>query len=579
MADSWQTAWVEVVPEFSSSFRRAANSEMTSVLGSAGTAGGAVAGQNMSGGILGSIPKLAGPLLAAFAALGIGKFIGEAIGNGIRFGIEGIDLASGLAEQQNAVQVAFGAISDDILALSKEAPQNLNLTEAAFDQLAVRFSSFSKTIAGDGGDAAKIIQQLTQRGADFASVYDIEASAALELFQSGLAGETEPLRKFGVDLSAATTASFAYANGIAETGKELTEQQKIQARYGSLIAQTQITEGDLANTSGSLANQQRQLAVAFETAQTKLGTALLPTMLLFTQLANDTLIPILNDVIEQVGPQLATALAESAPAFVELVQAVAPLLPDLVSLAVAVLPPLLSLFTLLAQDTTAFFGTVTALGSWIAGDTSFADFQTTLGGLSGVFGFVVQAVNNGYMAIVGFDNGVRSVVGSLGSFIGTIPSTILSAIGNLGSLLVSSGRALIQGFIDGINAMLAPITGVMNFVASFFPNSPADRGPFSGSGWTRIYDSGAAVVQQFSSGLNAAPSFNGSSLVALPRLGGMNSLEFDETGGGSATGAFPEQVTLLDANGSILGVMDVKVGRYDNSRYQKTRGGLIWPPQ
>ena len=40
-------------------------------------------------------------------------------------------------------------------------------------------------------------------------------SDALALFQSGLAGETEPLRKFGIDLSAAAVEAHAIATGIS----------------------------------------------------------------------------------------------------------------------------------------------------------------------------------------------------------------------------------------------------------------------------------------------------------------------------------------------------------------------------
>jgi hypothetical protein len=118
------------------------------------------------------------------------------------------------------------------------------------------------------------------------------------LFQSGLAGETEPLRRFGLDLSAATVEAYAYANGIGTVGTELTEAQKVQARYGLLMEQTNKTQGDFANTSDQLANSQRILQARMENARAELGTALLPAMTKFVELALDKGVPLFEKLID-----------------------------------------------------------------------------------------------------------------------------------------------------------------------------------------------------------------------------------------------------------------------------------------
>ncbi len=333
MPEAWQSAWVEVLPDFRE-FTRKSNSEITSSLGSAGTAGGqkfkSSFGAIVGGSFLGN--------LGAQLAVGIASGIGQGIRAGIDFGLDGIQLASSLGEQVNAVQVQFGDFSDEILALGKKAPRSLNLTQAAFAKLAVRFSSFAKTVAGQGGDVAGVVGDLTQRGADFASVYDIDVNQALETFQSGLAGQSEPLRAYGIDLSEATVKQYAYANGIVAVGAELTEAEKIQARYGSLMEQTNSVSGDLSNTFGSLANQQRQFAVQVEEAQTKLGGFLLPAFTTLVSYANTTLLPKLGEIIEQVGPILGAAFEGSAPQVQALLDKVAPLALKFATMAADGLP-------------------------------------------------------------------------------------------------------------------------------------------------------------------------------------------------------------------------------------------------
>ncbi|WP_166671307.1 tape measure protein [Cryobacterium psychrophilum] len=128
-----------------------------------------------------------------------------------------------------------------------------------------------------------------------------------------------------------------------------------------------------------------------------------------------------------------------------------------------------------------------------------------------------------FSGIVGFFTGlwsnitssVSSGVSNVVRFFTEMPGRVMSALGNLGNLLKNSGQALIQGFLNGISSMIGKIGdvigGVMDFVGGFFPHSPAKRGPFSGSGWRAIGDSGKAVIDEFQSGIPAdALRLNGS---------------------------------------------------------------------
>lgn len=200
-------------------------------------------------------------------------FTGAAVVAGLK---GAITAASNLGESMNAVNVTFGEAASGVHALGEESAQSLGLSTEAFNALAVRFSSFASTIAGPGGDVAKTLDDLTTRAADFASVMNIDVAQAAELFQSGLAGETEPLRQYGIDLSAAAVEAHAMSVGIGDGTRALTEAEKVQARYSLLLQQTSQVQGDFANTSDSAANRQRILAAEFENAKAKLGESLLP---------------------------------------------------------------------------------------------------------------------------------------------------------------------------------------------------------------------------------------------------------------------------------------------------------------
>lgn len=186
--------------------------------------------------------------------------------------------ASDLGESVNAVRVTFGEAADGILALGEKASKAVGMSNTEFNGLAVQFANFAQTVAGPGGDVVKVMDDLTIRAADFASVMNLDVAEAARLFQSGLAGESEPLRQYGIDLSAAAVEAYALANGIWDGTEQMTEQEKVLARYGSMMEQTAKTQGDFTNTSGGMANQQRILAAEFTNLKAKVGEAIIPVV-------------------------------------------------------------------------------------------------------------------------------------------------------------------------------------------------------------------------------------------------------------------------------------------------------------
>jgi hypothetical protein len=225
---------------------------------------------------------------------------------GIAIGAIGVGLAktvqtaSSYAESVNAVNVAFGKSAQGIIDFGKTAATTLGVSQVDFNNAAVRFSAFAERIVGSGGDASKFITEISTRASDFASVFNIEVSEALQVFQSGLAGEAEPLKRFGINLLESEVKAYAMANGIGAVGRELTETEKVQARYGLLLQSTAKTSGDFANTSDGLANQMRILKAEVSNTQVEIGNQLLPVMA--------ELLPIVRDLVSELGTQLVAAV-------------------------------------------------------------------------------------------------------------------------------------------------------------------------------------------------------------------------------------------------------------------------------
>src|SRR3546814_5990043 len=66
--------------------------------------------------------------------------------------------------------------------------------------------------------------------------------------------------------------------GLTGGGDELTEQEKILARYQLVLEATKNAQGDVARTSDSTSNQMRRAAAAFEELRVAIGMKLLPVV-------------------------------------------------------------------------------------------------------------------------------------------------------------------------------------------------------------------------------------------------------------------------------------------------------------
>jgi hypothetical protein len=237
----------------------------------------------------------------SFQALGRNFAIAGAAFGAVSVGLaKSVKVASDLGESINAVNVSFGKSAKGIVDFGKTASTTLGVSAVEFNNAAVRFSAFAERIVGAGGDASGFIKEITTRAADFASVFNIDVSEALRVFQSGLAGEAEPLKRFGINLLDSEVKAYAAANGIGELGRELTETEKVQARYGLLLQSTNQTAGDFANTSDGLANGMRILKAQLTDTQAEIGQALLPAL--------QAVLPTLRELITEFGGKLKTAV-------------------------------------------------------------------------------------------------------------------------------------------------------------------------------------------------------------------------------------------------------------------------------
>lgn len=197
-----------------------------------------------------------------------------------------VGAASDLNEQISKSRQVFGESSRDIEAWSETSARAFGLTQREALAATGTFGNLFRTVGLLPQQMAQMSQALVQLAADLASFNNASPEDVLVAIRSGLIGETEPLRRYGVLLSEARVQQVAMAQTGKENVKSLTNQEKALARYEIILRDTASAQGDFARTQGGLANQSRILRANLGDLSADVGGLLVPALTDLARTAN-----------------------------------------------------------------------------------------------------------------------------------------------------------------------------------------------------------------------------------------------------------------------------------------------------
>lgn len=232
-----------------------------------------------TGGVLGKLGK-AGAIAAGGLAIGVA-------GGALIAGKRMIQLASDAAEVDSKFRVTFGRTSPMVIKQLNKFAEATGASRYQLKEQAADMGALLRPMLGNQQAAAGMSVKMVKLATDLSSFNNIPVDQALEKIRAGLVGEAEPLRSVGVLINEAAVQHEAYRAGIAKVGADLTDQQKVQARYNLILQQTTLAQGDATRTSGSMANQMRALQNNLTDTATNLGTKLIPVALKVVSTFND----------------------------------------------------------------------------------------------------------------------------------------------------------------------------------------------------------------------------------------------------------------------------------------------------
>ena len=299
--------------------------------------------------------KMSGSMARASASMSkavAGMAAGAALAGGaiIAFGKQAFDEWSDLNEATSKTQVVFGSASDSVMAFANNSAKAFGMSKSQALEATSTFGYLFRAIGLTESKSAEMATSLTRLASDLASFSNTTTDEALTALGSGINGETEPLRRYGISLSEGRLKAEAFNLGLVNTKGSAADAQKAmialekaqlahteavkrfgpnslearsaaadlakkqedidksasatiptldaaqreQAAYSIIMKDSALAQGDFSRTSSGAANQQRILSASVADAKAKFGEAFGPFL-------TETVIPNLIKVSDWFG--------------------------------------------------------------------------------------------------------------------------------------------------------------------------------------------------------------------------------------------------------------------------------------
>ncbi|MCK5127901.1 MAG: hypothetical protein KAR42_16710 [candidate division Zixibacteria bacterium] len=196
-----------------------------------------------------------------------------------------IKMAMDAEESRNLFEVSMGDMVDIADKWSADLSENLGINRFESQKLIGTFNVMLKSMGHNEKAAYDMSKGMAELTYDMASFYNLEAEDAFLKIQAGITGEIEPLKRLGIIIKDVTIKQWAMDNGMIKQGEQMTENQKVIARYNVIMEQTALAQGDLARTLDSPTNKLRILKSRVAETAITFGMKMMPAFESFLKLA------------------------------------------------------------------------------------------------------------------------------------------------------------------------------------------------------------------------------------------------------------------------------------------------------
>jgi hypothetical protein len=226
---------------------------------------------------------------------GAGALVAGVIGKNL------VNAGSDLEESISKVRVVFGESAKVVEDFAKKAASSMGISNQQALEAAGTYGNLLQAFGTTREKATEMSTTMVQLAGDLASFNNVPIGEALNAIRSGLSGEAEPLKRFGVAINDVRLKEEALRLGLYAGKGQLSVLAKSQAAYSLILKDTALAQGDYGRTSDGVANRQRTLTATFEDIKAKLGTGLLPIYKSILSYTQEKLMPAFEEFTKIMG--------------------------------------------------------------------------------------------------------------------------------------------------------------------------------------------------------------------------------------------------------------------------------------
>ncbi len=220
-------------------------------------------------------------MTAAFDRIGrTGKIMSATVTAPIvALGYKLLQSASNAEETQSKFNAVFKSMADETRVWANETADSMGRSRISLEGYLANIQDTLVPLGFAREAAAGMSKQVVTLAEDLASFNNLPTADVLASIQSGLVGNVENFRRFGVVANEASINQELLNMGIIGGTKAASEQEKAQARLNILLKGTADAQGDAMRTAGSFANQMKALQAQLGDVSVELGQILIPRVL------------------------------------------------------------------------------------------------------------------------------------------------------------------------------------------------------------------------------------------------------------------------------------------------------------
>lgn len=360
----------------------------------------------------------------------------------VAVGVGLIRAASDAEEMRGKFSVVFDGMEDDMRDFAATSADAWGRSQIDIEGYLGETQNMLVGMGMTRGAGADLSKEIVGLGIDLASFNNLAESDALDNMTSAISGNHEASKALGAVLNENTLATEMERMGLQGKFQDLEEGTKMQVRYNSILAQSTDAVGDAERTSGSFANQMRNLQGTIKDVSAQVGDQLLP-------IATD-LVGRLTEVVTWFG-SLDTGIIQNILMIGGLIAVIGPVIAFLGIMGIG-LGGLVTLFGILLSPVGLVIGALVGLGvafgvAWATSekfrDTVMGVFNTIKGVVMGVVNTVRPMLENMFTAgIEGASAFSDGIGGKLLTAFETVKSVVMDVVGVVGQFVTS----IVEGF-------------------------------------------------------------------------------------------------------------------------------------